>query len=76
MIVEIGAVRRPEDVGFDAFGNLVWTVEDPADGIPATDKRVIYFDGHTDTVKALRPAWHEKTAAASTPTTGSSTPRG
>ncbi len=60
-IVEIGAVRRPEDVGFDGYGNLVWTVEDPDDGIPAKDKRVIYFDGHTDTVNALRPAWREKT---------------
>ncbi len=60
-IVEIGAVRRPEDVGFDAFGNLVWVVEDEADGIPARDKRVIYMDGHTDTVKALRPQWREKT---------------
>ena len=60
-IVEIGAVRRPEDVGFDGYGNLVWTVEDPDDGIPAKDKRVVYFDGHTDTVNALRPAWREKT---------------
>ena len=61
MIVEIGAVRRPEDVGYDGYGNLVWTVEDPADGIPPKDKRVVYFDGHTDTVNALRPAWKEKT---------------
>ncbi len=28
MIVEARAVRRPDDVGFDAFGNLVWTVQD------------------------------------------------
>ncbi len=34
MIVEIGAVRRPEDVFFDDFGNLVWTLEDETDGIP------------------------------------------
>jgi putative selenium metabolism hydrolase len=60
-IVEIGAVRRPEDVGYDGFGNLVWTLEDPGDGIPAEKKRIIYWDGHTDTVKALRPAWREKT---------------
>ena len=26
-----------------------------------SEKRVIYFDGHTDTVNALRPAWKEKT---------------
>jgi len=48
-------------VGFDAYGNLVWSVEDEADGIPARDKRVVYMDGHVDTVKALRPQWREKT---------------
>ena len=58
-IVEIGAVDGPEDVGFDDFGNLVWTVEDPDDGVPPDEKTVIYFDGHTDTVQALRPRWHE-----------------
>jgi putative selenium metabolism hydrolase len=59
-IVEIKAVRRPEDVFFDDFGNLVWWVDDPADGIPAAQKKVVYIDGHTDTVKALRPQWREK----------------
>ncbi len=59
-IREIGAVRRPEDVDFDAFGNLVWTVEDPDDGIARADKKVIYFDGHSDTVRALRPQWLDK----------------
>jgi len=56
-IVEIGAVRDAKDVGFDTFGNLVWTVEDPSDGVPRDQKRVIYFDGHTDTVMALRGTW-------------------
>ena len=37
-ILENGAVRRPEDVGFDGYGNLVWTVEDPDDGIPSNGK--------------------------------------
>ncbi len=59
-IVEIGAVRRPEDVAFDDFGNLVWTVEDPSDGIPRAQKKVIYWDGHSDTVRALRAQWREK----------------
>lgn len=58
-IVEIDAVADPGDVGLDTFGNLVWTVSDPADGIPEGEKSVIYFDGHTDTVKALRRRWHE-----------------
>jgi len=58
-IADIGAVDGPEDVGFDAFGNLVWTVQDPDDGIAPEDKVVVYFDGHTDTVQALRPRWHE-----------------
>jgi len=60
-LVEIAAVRRPEDAGFDEYGNLVWTVQDEADGIAAADKRVVYMDGHCDTVQALRPQWREKT---------------
>jgi acetylornithine deacetylase/succinyl-diaminopimelate desuccinylase-like protein len=59
-IVEIGAVRSPDDVDFDAFGNLVWTVEDPGDGVPRDRKRVVFFDGHSDTVKALRGQWRQK----------------
>ena len=59
-IVEIGAVRRPEDVFFDDFGNLVWTLEDESDGIPRSEKRVIYLDGHSDTVRALRDQWTQK----------------
>ncbi len=59
-IVEIGAVRRPEDVFFDDFGNLVWTVEDPSDGIAPAQKKVVYIDGHTDTVRPLREQWREK----------------
>ena len=59
-IVEIGAVRRPEDASFDEFGNLVWSVEDPSDGVPAARKKVIYIDGHTDTVRPLREQWRER----------------
>jgi putative selenium metabolism hydrolase len=59
-IIEIKAVRRPEDVFFDDFGNLVWTVTDPEDGILPDRKKVIYLDGHSDTVRALRPQWLEK----------------
>ncbi|NOY25412.1 MAG: M20/M25/M40 family metallo-hydrolase [Oligoflexia bacterium] len=60
MIIGIGAVRCEEDVGFDAYGNLVWTVQDPDDGIAPADKKVVYMDGHTDTVKALRDVWQDK----------------
>jgi putative selenium metabolism hydrolase len=59
-IIEIGAVRNPEDVGFDEFGNLVWTVQDTDDGIAPDDKKVIYLDGHSDTVQALREQWIDK----------------
>jgi putative selenium metabolism hydrolase len=59
-IVELGAVRRPEDAAFDDFGNLVWWVDDPGDGIAPEQKKVVYIDGHTDTVRALRPQWREK----------------
>lgn len=58
-IVEIDAVLDPDDVGFDGFGNLVWTIQDPDDGIDPDDKVVIYTDGHTDTVSALRSRWRE-----------------
>ena len=60
-IIDIKAVRSADDVGFDAFGNLVWVVTDPTDGIAPENKKVIYLDGHTDTVRALRPVWLEKT---------------
>ena len=59
-IVDNDAVRSADDVWFDDYGNLVWTVSNPDDGIDPADKRVVYFDGHTDTVKALRSAWIEK----------------
>lgn len=59
-IVEIGAVRSPEDVFFDGFGNLVWQIEEPDDPTPPEQKKVIWFDGHTDTVQALRGAWRSK----------------
>ncbi len=59
-ILEARAVRSADDVGFDDYGNLVWSVEDPDDGVPRAERRVIYLDGHTDTVQALRPQWREK----------------
>ena len=59
-LLEIGAVRRAEDAFFDDFGNLVWIVEDPDDGVAREDKRVVFFDGHSDTVKALRSQWIDK----------------
>jgi putative selenium metabolism hydrolase len=58
-ILEIGAAASPSDAGFDAFGNLVWTVEDTDDGIPREEKTVVYMDGHTDTVQPLRHRWKE-----------------
>lgn len=58
-IVELGAVDRAENVDFDDFGNLRWTLEDPNDGVAPEDKVVICQDGHTDTVKALRDRWLE-----------------
>ncbi len=59
-IIEIGAVSSAEDVGFDAYGNLVWRVDDPNDGVAPENKRSVYFDGHSDTVRALRGQWLEK----------------
>ncbi len=73
-IVEIGAVRRPEDVGYDGFGNLVWTVEDPADGVPASRKaRHLLGRAHRHGQRAPL-GLEERRRAAWMPTTGSSTP--
>ena len=60
-IAAIGAVAHPEDVDIDGFGNLRWSVEDPTDGVAPDDKLVIFLDGHSDTVQALRPRWREAT---------------
>lgn len=73
-LLDIGAVRRSEDAVFDPYGNLVWTVEDPGDGIPRAEKRVVYMDGHADTVKALRPQWREKLEGALDPYLGLTDP--
>ena len=58
-VLESGAVDSEDDVGFDAYGNLWWTVSDPDDGVPDEDKVVVWMDGHCDTVAALRPRWQE-----------------
>jgi len=60
-MLEIHAVADPGDLGFDAFGNLAWTLEDERDGVPRDRKKVVYLDGHCDTVRALRSQWREKT---------------
>ena len=59
-IAECGAVEKESDVFFDEFGCLVWTVSDPEDDVPLLDKKVIYFDGHTDTVNPLPGEWTRK----------------
>jgi putative selenium metabolism hydrolase len=56
-IVELGAVSSSEDVFLDEFGSLVWQVEDKSDR--ASDKTVVWFDGHSDTVDPLPDKWHE-----------------
>ena len=58
-LLEVGAVDGPEDCGIDTFGNLWWRVDDPDDGVEPEDKTIIYLDGHTDTVAALRARWLE-----------------
>lgn len=60
-ILETGAVAHGDDVGFDAFGNLSWVLEDRDDGVPRDEKRVIYLDGHGDTVQPLRAQWRART---------------
>lgn len=60
-VIEAGAVAHEDDVGYDAFGNLNWVLEDRDDGVPHDRKRVVYLDGHGDTVRPLRAQWHERT---------------
>lgn len=73
-IVEIGAADGPADVGYDAYGNLSWTVDDPGDGVPSHQKSVIYMDGHVDTVQALRDRWHEAAGGGLDPYLGMTDP--
>ncbi len=58
-LLELGAVDGPDRLGVDAFGNLWWEVSDPEDGVPPAERTVIWLDGHTDTVRALRERWRE-----------------
>ncbi|OHT17700.1 Clan MH, family M20, peptidase T-like metallopeptidase [Tritrichomonas foetus] len=57
-IIDNGAVESPEDVNYDEFGSLVWTVRDKSDNTPLNDLKVVYLDGHSDTVFPLRDNWH------------------
>lgn len=56
-IIEIGAVLNPNDVYFDEYGNLVWTINDPEDDIPLSQRKTIYLDGHIDTYEVNRSDW-------------------
>jgi putative selenium metabolism hydrolase len=69
-IIDIGAVRHADDVWFDDYGNLVWVVRDPFDGVAPEHQKIIYFDGHSDTVQALRTQWHDKLGGAVDPYDG------
>ncbi len=69
-IIDIEAVRHADDVWFDDFGNLVWVVRDPFDGVAPEHQRIIYFDGHSDTVQALREQWRDKLGGAIDPYLG------
>jgi len=69
-IVDVGAVLHADDVGFDDYGNLVWTVTNAFDEMSPDHKRVIYFDGHSDTVQALRDQWRDKLKGAVDPYDG------
>jgi acetylornithine deacetylase/succinyl-diaminopimelate desuccinylase-like protein len=69
-IIDIDAVHCADDVWFDEFGNLVWVVQDGFDGVAPDHKKVIYMDGHTDTVQALGDQWREKLGGAVDPYNG------
>lgn len=69
-IIDVAAVRHADDVWFDDYGNLVWVVRDPFDGVAPEHQRVVYFDGHCDTVQALRGQWRESLGGAIDPYLG------
>jgi putative selenium metabolism hydrolase len=69
-IIDVDAVRYADDVWFDAYGNLVWVVRDPFDGVAPEHQQIIYFDGHSDTVQALQSQWHDKLDGAVDPYNG------
>lgn len=69
-IIDVGAVQHADDVWIDEFGNLVWQVQDAFDGIAPEHKRVIYLDGHSDTVQALRDQWATALHGAADPYLG------
>lgn len=54
-IIKHKCVTKPEDVFIDGAGNLVWFAEDYSD--KSENKKVIYFDGHSDTVAPLPDKW-------------------
>jgi acetylornithine deacetylase/succinyl-diaminopimelate desuccinylase-like protein len=74
MLVEHGAVASPDDAGFDAFGNLEWTLEDRGDPTPRAHKRIVLMDGHCDTVRALRAQWHQRIGPGMDPYLGLTDP--
>jgi putative selenium metabolism hydrolase len=57
MLVEERCVASADDAWFDDFGNLVWQVR-AADA--KGDEKLVLFDGHSDTVNALREDWPHK----------------
>ncbi|GCA64291.1 hypothetical protein KIPB_013848, partial [Kipferlia bialata] len=50
-------VVEHDDVWFDEFGNICWYIEDKEEEMPSAEKKVVYFDGHTDTVDPLPQQW-------------------
>ena len=70
-IIEIKAVRKPEDVFFDDFGNLVWWVEDPNDGIDRRRRRRSSTSTATPTPSRPSAPSGRRRSAASTATTAS-----
>ncbi|GIS36995.1 MAG: hypothetical protein Ct9H90mP9_0250 [Pseudomonadota bacterium] len=59
-IIEIGGVRSADELDLMSMG--IWAGPFPirVTGNPDSEKRVVYFDGHTDTGRALRDPWLSK----------------
>ena len=59
-ILRLGAVLNPNDISFDPYGNLVWTILDPDDPIPINQRKVIYLNAHADISPASSSEWNQK----------------
>ena len=58
-IIDNKCVEREEDVYYDQYGNLIWTVYDSDDNVSNDKLKVVYLDGRSDTCLQSRENWSQ-----------------